>query len=536
MLRSNPPKWLWIGNSNTKHQATHFDNDIRKFSLCTKLEHYKAEVERAPDNCDHLTVSGFDTLVADIAAGKDISPEDLETELDKIFSTLDAHRSLGMKIVIEPLLPWKRHSEVVKRAAIGAFKAIKAKYTGMFFPPKPDSLSFVNDGVHLKDRAASRLFKHMYDHSRQFFDQKDDQYVSGMETDEDRDSSLQTEEEIEIIATGSNPSAKTRSKQGINEKGKSAGRTPGKKVFTSRTKVPAIVDCEEDDDEANTHSLSHPAFNKLLREFKEFKLKVEKRWTIDHSVSAGTKEDMDKVETEKNMNKIILTGIEIHDLWAENLTWPNKLDKIKKAVADLINIIDPEGTYELGYVRHLNHKLKASRQIFEITMGSETQAKMLRKAYGARVKTWREEKNFPDEVKGTSISPSLTLATRVRIAIMKILAKELKERKEDIDAWVIQHVARPVLKIEETGSDDTKILKSFGFAQAITYFQKECPHVHLSSQVLYDAYSLAGIRFGLELSHYFVILDSAVARNIAFNRKPRQKNQQEAKKNNPRKK
>ena len=157
---------------------------------------------------------------------------------------------------------------------------------------------------------------------------------------------------------------------------------------------------------------------------------------------------MDKTENEKNMNRIVFSGIEIHDLWADDLNWAQRLEKIKSAITNFIKIIEPDGTYDLGYVRHLNFKLKATWQILEVTMGTEAQAKALQKAYGAKVKSWRENKNFPDDVKGTSIGPSLTLATRVRIAILHALAKEIKASKEDTDAWVIQHVARPVVKIK----------------------------------------------------------------------------------------
>ena len=119
-----------------------------------------------------------------------------------------------------------------------------------------------------------------------------------------------------------------------------------------------------------------------------------------------------------------------------------------------------------------------------------------------------------------SMGPSLTLATRVRIAILHALAKEIKSALEDTDAWVIQHVARPVLKIETTQNDETKIL-TMGFAQAIAYYKQELPHSNLSSQDLYDAYATIGNRFGLELNHNFVILDPATAHNFAMKRKPR---------------
>ena len=237
-------------------------------------------------------------------------------------------------------------------------------------------------------------------------------------------------------------------------------------------------------------------------------------------MSAGTKEDLDKTENEKNMNKIVFSGVEIHDLWAADLTWAIRLEKIKTAITDFIKIIDLEGTYDLGFVRHLNFKLKGTRQILEVTMGSESQAKALRKAYGAKVKTWRENNDFPNAVKGMSIGPSLTLATRVRIAILHALAKEIKAAIEDTNAWVIQHVARPILKIETTQNNNNKTTLTLGFAQAIAYYKQELPHSNLSSQDLYDAYAIIGNRFSLEINHYFVILDPATARNFAMKRKP----------------
>ena len=272
--------------------------------------------------------------------------------------------------------------------------------------------------------------------------------------------------------------------------------------------------------------LFHFKLNKLKRKRLNDHLKQKFLHRKRNLVSAGTKEELDKIENEKNMNRIVFSGIEIHDLWACDLNWAQRLEKIKTAVTNFIKIIDPDTTYDLGYVRHLNFRLKPSRQILEITMGSENQAKTLRKAYGAKVKEWRENKNFPDDVKGTSIGPSLTLATRVRVAILHAIAKEIKASKEDTDAWVIQHVARPVLKIEIEQDKDTKMVITLGFAQAIAYYKTELRHSNLSSQDLYDAYSIVGNRFGNELNHYFVILDPATAKNFALKRKPKQNKKQ----------
>ena len=530
MLRSTPPpRWLWIGNSNTKPFTTHFDNEFRKFALCTKAEQFKGQIERAPDICDHLTLSGIDTLVADFGNAAEKNAEEIEVELDKIFSMLEGFRQQGLKIVVEPLLPWKRHPDQLRRAAISAFKDIKTKYPGISFPPKPDSLKFVADGVHLTDRAGSKLFKLMYEHSIAFFEKQEDTYLSGIdsepETEENSDVTLNSEEEIEVVGTGTNPTRIRQPNKANTQKNPKSGTSKGKKFFTPKQKPaknPPTVDLRDDDeDEGNVYSLGHPDFKKLMKDFTTLKAKVEQRWTLDLLVSAGTKEDLDKIENEKNMNKVVFNGIEIHDLWAADLTWAERLERIKKAIAEFIKVIDHEGVYELGYIRHLNFKLKAARQILEVTMGSESQARNLRKAFGAKVKAWRESKSFPDEVKGHSIGPALTLATRVRIAILHALAKEIKSNIEDTDSWVIQHVSRPVLKIETTLKDETKSTTTLGFAQAMAHYQQELPHANLSTQDLYDAYSIAGIRFGRELRHYFVILDEGKARTMAINRKPR---------------
>ena len=116
-------------------------------------------------------------------------------------------------------------------------------------------------------------------------------------------------------------------------------------------------------------------------------------------------------------------------------------------------------------------------------MADEKEAKALRKAYGTKVKEWRES-SFPDEVKGVSLGPALTLATRVRIAILQAIAKEIKECCEDTDSWVIQHVARPVLKVEVALNDGSKSISSFGFAQAVAYLNQNLPNSHLRTQQL----------------------------------------------------
>ena len=121
------------------------------------------------------------------------------------------------------------------------------------------------------------------------------------------------------------------------------------------------------------------------------------------------------------------------------------------------------------------------------------------------------------------MGPSLTLATRVRIAILHVIAKEIKDQIEQTNAWVIQHVARPILKLEDTLEDGSNSQTSLGFVQAIAYLKKQLPHSSFRTQDLFDAYSIAGTRFGREISHHFILLDEGTARTVALGKKPRRK-------------
>ena len=66
------------------------------------------------------------------------------------------------------------------------------------------------------------------------------------------------------------------------------------------------------------------------------------------------------------------------------------------------------------------------------------------------------------------------------------------------------------MQIEQKDRDGKKILTSYGFAQSLAYIQKEMPDYKFSDQQLFDAYMIAGTRFGPEIGHYFIILDMEI--------------------------
>ena len=489
-------KWLWLGCSNEKNFKQEFDNDDRVFELCTKYSQFQAKIETVEDSCDFLTITGIDNIVADITNGS--NADSLKIKLNEFFQSLEDLRTKGLKITVGPLLPWKKHPAETKRTAVEVLKEMKIKFPGIKQIARPPSSSFTKDNVHLTDRAARLHFKSVYKASYETFFTKEDDYLT--EDEGTTPMELNPEQEVEISVK-----KKKRSRQESEGSSDEEGRQEG----------------------PSKHSVHSEQFKRIIDRVEDLQRKVDRRWSLDLIISAGTKEDLDKIENNLNMNKIVIMGLDIPDLW-EKEDWKERIATIKDSVADLFNFINPGVEYNLGFVKHLNSQLKAARQIVEVTLDSEKKGRSIRKAYSDKIKQWRQNKLFPDRMNGVSITPSLTLATRVRIAILKAIAKMLPAEYEDTEAWVIQHVARPVLKIEQKDAEGRKILTSYGFAQAVAYVLREMSHYKFSDQELFDAYAIAGTRFGPEISHSFVILEMDKAEEMA--RVKRQKKQKQKRK------
>ena len=487
--------WLWLGSSNTKAYKEAFEAvPKRHFIQCTRAEQFIAEIDSLESKCDFVTISGLDNILADMTKDK-LDPTKLLSDMDLIFQKLEDYRTEGLKIVVEPLIPWKKHSEEVKRAGLHTIKTLKSKYPGILFAPRPPSLRFAADGVHLVDKSSHTMFKVVKGICEDFFFRPcEDEEISDHEQKSD-DQKHQEEE------------GKTNRKR---------------KRESQRPQHDWNDDMDQDFEEENEwedkkHTFDPSQFHALVRQFLSLKRQVAMNRDVDLLVHAGTKEDLDRLDNNQNMNKVVVSGLSIPEMWSEGKDWKDRVAMIKENVLELFKFVDPANKYDIGFVKHLNQRLKASRQIVEVTLETEKQGRGIRKALSGQIKIWKNTK-FPECMNGVSISPSLTIATRVRIAILKAIAAAIKKKSDDYNAWVIQHVARPVLKIEKKTKNGETQENSFGFTQSIAYMMRELPECKLSRQDLFDAYTIAGKRFGPEIGHFFVLMDWETAESMAASR------------------
>jgi hypothetical protein len=134
----------------------------------------------------------------------------------------------------------------------------------------------------------------------------------------------------------------------------------------------------------------------------------------------------------------------------------------------------------------------------EIRMENPEQALLIRKAYADKKKS----KSLGRDLETLFVANCVSLATRVRVDVMKAIARRLTN-KNDL-AYVAGFTSRPMMHIRKAGppSPTNRPLKSFSYIDSVTKFG------HLVSvEDLETAYGRAGKSFNGQLQQNFVILN-----------------------------
>jgi hypothetical protein len=105
-------------------------------------------------------------------------------------------------------------------------------------------------------------------------------------------------------------------------------------------------------------------------------------------------------------------------------------------------------------VVHINKTIGA-RPIFEVKFDTRETAAMIRRTFLTKVRS--------NPMPGVTIAPAVTTGTRVRIEILKAIAKRIKAGGQD--SFCVQHTARPILAVIE-GDYRTH----FSYIEAVTKF------------------------------------------------------------------
>jgi hypothetical protein len=131
----------------------------------------------------------------------------------------------------------------------------------------------------------------------------------------------------------------------------------------------------------------------------------------------------------------------------------------------------------------------------EVKLDKVEFAAEIRKAFAER----RKKEKLTGPLEKIFISNSINVGTRVRIEILKAIAKKMTNEHEF--AYVVSFISRPVIHFKLKNDTNLKPLKSYTFIDAVKQFGDK-----LDKKDLNAAYAKAGKAFSGQLEQNFVVL------------------------------
>ena len=253
------------------------------------------------------------------------------------------------------------------------------------------------------------------------------------------------------------------------------------KAFFSAQIVNLTNDEEMEDDKSVT--------DKLTERLEKLENQVKTRRNEDNIVFARIREEMDSATNRQKEDKIVITGITSNvyppsDV-AQRKTW------LRGIVEEVIKSVAPDFPGQIVYVNQGKSDGKMI-PLVEVKLDSAENATLVRKAFA-------EKKKSGADLGRLFIANSVNLATRVRVDILKALARKVSDL--NLIAYAVPFVSRPVMQIRSKEAGATTGARSFSFTDAVSKYGHLLKHFELS-----DAYRRAGNHFVGQMEQQFLVL------------------------------
>jgi hypothetical protein len=230
----------------------------------------------------------------------------------------------------------------------------------------------------------------------------------------------------------------------------------------------------------------------LEKNLEELNRDMFRRRFHDSLVMARIREDLDTISNAAKEDKLMMSGL------SSKIPKPTGKDETRKwlkdIVSEVLNVIEPGISSEIIFVSQGRSSNK-DIPLADVRMSSKEIVLRLRR-------TFAQKKKSGHDFGRTYISNCVTLATRVRIEILKAMAKKFCSDREEI--FEIGYASRPVLHIKPKSGNQRPMWLSYSDA-----LLRYCSG--LKEQDLGDAYRKAGIAFRGQLEQVFVVLHDQVS-------------------------
>ena len=220
--------------------------------------------------------------------------------------------------------------------------------------------------------------------------------------------------------------------------------------------VPEVVEVVEVDREF---------IRKLERRLNMLELGHKKQVEINFAnnlVMARIREEVDTSNNKAKEDRLVMTGLKSKDpIPMENRA---RIEWLKKIVTNLFEKLIPGFPGKIFYLSQ-GKQMDVYLPMVEVKLDRPENAMAIRKAFAIK----RKEKTLPDGLDSLFVTNCVSLSTRVRIDILKAIARKLTNDKEL--AYVSGFISRPMMHIKKAGSNvPAKPLKSFTFIDSVSRF------------------------------------------------------------------
>jgi hypothetical protein len=258
-----------------------------------------------------------------------------------------------------------------------------------------------------------------------------------------------------------------------------------------------LVDISDEANEEMPGGHDADLIRSLEARLKRLEMDSKKQVEINFAnnlIIARTREEIDSTSNRSKEDRVVMTGLKSKTpIPADNRA---RIEWLKNLAMDIFKKLIPGFP---GKIFYLNQGKNADKLLpmIELKMDKVENAFAIRKAFALK----RKDKSLPAELDSLFVSNCVNLATRIRIDVLKAIARKITNDKDV--AYVSGFISRPMMHIKKAGSGaNTRPLKSFTYIDAITRF-----HNTLKKADLTTAYERAGIAFCGQLSQNFVVLN-----------------------------
>jgi hypothetical protein len=219
----------------------------------------------------------------------------------------------------------------------------------------------------------------------------------------------------------------------------------------------------------------------------------ERRW-YDNLLFARTREELDTISNKAKEDRIVMTGLT--SSVPPPREWVQRKEWLRALVVDTLKKVQPDFGGKLGFI---NQGKNNGRDIpmVEVKCESVAAALAIRKSFAEK------RKSDPKFFGRLYVANSVSLSTRVRVDIMKAIAKRLTNKV--VLAHVAAYSSRPILHIKDVGKPENTS-RAYTFVDAVSQFGGAVVQDDLE-----EAYRRAGPAFVGQMEQHFVLLRERAA-------------------------